>query len=607
MFGVDDLFAILAGGGYALAKGAQSGSDKTRLGMYHGLKDEYLALNTDPALEAHLKKQIEDPACYNAVWERIEAYRRVRGWEPVERLPFFDKKGNLHPRNQYDETTLHGNRNRTLGMLMQTYGKLTVFEAENKIMDFGNSMYGIALLKDIVDRQKSGQRAETLEELDPYYERAEVAEAERVSIDEVIEIGKENLSLFYRDSILKNAYVNLIYNLPKANESDIDNFRALQAEAQKKTEEQSAQCADRVEEANQEDAVKKESDHKRRKHHFVDCAAKWLAESNGYEKFLLVLLLLSVILWGLCKEWSHAFSSLFFCSSLLIVIRNIKNNSKHQEYYNSHKHPPMSNIVMDSTTGLVEVIPVREFIEQSRQNIKSIEEVLFITLKQLLDIGEYRSASELIYDFQRLVEAFSLFQRLYTIRATEWEDKLRDECKNNIINISKKLEYVIQKMNPDWEIRRVETGFETEKTFDTLEELMAAKKEIEAKYIPTHQALLSHNEVRLAESLMNKYVELNAKFDMLQRSQSSDSDKLVHSIQTLQDEIKEIINDVNVSQVRLNIGFGADFFFIAVGVVAFVLSFIVALNVDSQYSRDWLLIGFGISALAIWFGSSNIV
>lgn len=142
-FGIRDLFSIFGGAGFLANQLVKEHKEKQMNLTRHDLIQQYIQKYTDPALEEKLRQDILDPAKYDEIWERIESYKAKGGrwyvwkrdhpaWKAVgqERFPFRTKSGLLHPRNDYDDCRLHGNRNKALFMLMHTYGKMTVNEAE---------------------------------------------------------------------------------------------------------------------------------------------------------------------------------------------------------------------------------------------------------------------------------------------------------------------------------------------------------------------------------------------------------------------------------------------------------------------------------------------
>jgi hypothetical protein len=155
-FRIGDLFGMIGGGAWLLKESVNAigehAGDRTR----HALIEAYFAEHTDPILEERVNAEIENPACREAIWRRLEEYKRdnpvwckrheKRGWRDkytgrwvsppfgwqsigVERIPFRDEKGRLYGKNQYEAMVLRGNRNRVLNLLMHTHGKMSMTEA----------------------------------------------------------------------------------------------------------------------------------------------------------------------------------------------------------------------------------------------------------------------------------------------------------------------------------------------------------------------------------------------------------------------------------------------------------------------------------------------
>ena len=103
-------------------------------------------------------EDVKNPDMYDAVWERIESFKRNNpvfcdeeakkslikkydgtydytsrfGWQNVgkERLPFRTANGSLYGKSQYQDLELDGNRNIAVMLLMQTYGKMKLSHAK---------------------------------------------------------------------------------------------------------------------------------------------------------------------------------------------------------------------------------------------------------------------------------------------------------------------------------------------------------------------------------------------------------------------------------------------------------------------------------------------
>ena len=155
-FSIGDLFSMIGGGAWLLKESANAIGECADDSVRSALIEAYIAEHTDPILEERLRAEIEDPACCQVIWQRLEEYKRDNpvwcrqheeqswrgqhtkkmyspafGWQSigVERIPFRDEQGKLHGKNQTEEKILACNRNRVLALLMHTYGKMTIAEA----------------------------------------------------------------------------------------------------------------------------------------------------------------------------------------------------------------------------------------------------------------------------------------------------------------------------------------------------------------------------------------------------------------------------------------------------------------------------------------------
>lgn len=155
--GVLDLFTILAGGAWLTKETfheiGERGVEKHCAQQFH----TFIAQHSDPGLERELSAMVEDRSSYNAVWERIEQFKRDNpvwcsqheekgyrgydgkyiepgfGWQSVgkERLPFHNTAGALDSANQNYSARLSYNRLLAVSMLMQTYGKMSLVDARD--------------------------------------------------------------------------------------------------------------------------------------------------------------------------------------------------------------------------------------------------------------------------------------------------------------------------------------------------------------------------------------------------------------------------------------------------------------------------------------------
>jgi hypothetical protein len=129
-----ELFWSIFGAGYmakeSVKKTCKSVDDNKRKKMFK----DYIVQHTDVELEKKLRAEIRIPSNYDKIWERIEEHKQRGGalstecgWKFVgtKRLRYFDEKGRT-PK----DTRLETNRMETLRLLMNTYGKRSVTEAD---------------------------------------------------------------------------------------------------------------------------------------------------------------------------------------------------------------------------------------------------------------------------------------------------------------------------------------------------------------------------------------------------------------------------------------------------------------------------------------------
>lgn len=136
----------LAASGYVGGRLLGEHSQRRKDRAMREFSEKFQKMYTDPELEAKLKERIEDPEYYDWVWDRLESYKRNRGkyflwrrsdsrWKYVgkERKPFFER-GSLYGRTKRDTEWLAANRHQALWMLIQTYGRMTQYDARNLMM-----------------------------------------------------------------------------------------------------------------------------------------------------------------------------------------------------------------------------------------------------------------------------------------------------------------------------------------------------------------------------------------------------------------------------------------------------------------------------------------
>lgn len=156
--GIGDLFSIFAGGAWLATETAKEIGERAVGEKRSRLIKAYIAEHTDPELEQRMMEDVKNPDMYDAVWERIESFKRDNpvfcdeeakkslikkydgtygytsrfGWQNVgeERLPFRTANGSLYGKSQYQDLELDGNRNIAVMLLMQTYGKMKLSHAK---------------------------------------------------------------------------------------------------------------------------------------------------------------------------------------------------------------------------------------------------------------------------------------------------------------------------------------------------------------------------------------------------------------------------------------------------------------------------------------------
>lgn len=163
--GVLDFYTMLAGGAWVTKEVVKEIGNQGAMQAQDALVKKYVEEHTDLELERQLTKMIEDPACYETVWERLETFKREHpvwcsqreekgyyskwdgtyikpsfGWQDIgkERLEFFENLGSynypyysLNGKTQETSRRLHYHRLVAIDMLMQTFGKRPLFEAEH--------------------------------------------------------------------------------------------------------------------------------------------------------------------------------------------------------------------------------------------------------------------------------------------------------------------------------------------------------------------------------------------------------------------------------------------------------------------------------------------
>lgn len=159
--GVLDFYTMLAGGVWVTKEVVKEIGNQGTMQAQDALVKKYVEEHTDLELEHQLTKMIEDPACYETVWERLETFKREHpvwcsqheekgyyskwdgtyikpsfGWQDIgkERLEFFENYGtwqypyySIYGRTHSETQRLQANRNCARRMLMQMHGKTTLF------------------------------------------------------------------------------------------------------------------------------------------------------------------------------------------------------------------------------------------------------------------------------------------------------------------------------------------------------------------------------------------------------------------------------------------------------------------------------------------------
>ena len=74
--GIGDLFSIFAGGALGGTETAQEIGERAVGEERSRLIKAYIAEHTDPELEQRMMEDVKNPDMYDAVWERIESFKR---------------------------------------------------------------------------------------------------------------------------------------------------------------------------------------------------------------------------------------------------------------------------------------------------------------------------------------------------------------------------------------------------------------------------------------------------------------------------------------------------------------------------------------------------
>lgn len=74
--GIGDLFSIFAGGAWLATETAKEIGERAVGEERSRLIKAYIAEHTDPELEQRMMEDVKNPDMYDAVWERIESFKR---------------------------------------------------------------------------------------------------------------------------------------------------------------------------------------------------------------------------------------------------------------------------------------------------------------------------------------------------------------------------------------------------------------------------------------------------------------------------------------------------------------------------------------------------
>jgi len=162
MFGVTDLFTILAGGVWLTKEAVKSSLELEENKANARQIFDFIEEHTDEILESKCRAYIDNPECSEQIWETLESFKRdnpvwckkhenegwvgqytktyyqpLFGWQDVgkKRIVLHAASSSLQQKSR-ERAALDINRGIVLNMLMQTYGKMTVamarLEAEKK-------------------------------------------------------------------------------------------------------------------------------------------------------------------------------------------------------------------------------------------------------------------------------------------------------------------------------------------------------------------------------------------------------------------------------------------------------------------------------------------
>lgn len=150
MFGVVDLYTILAGGAWLTGHSISESNKKAKQERSRPAVRAYYEKFTDKKLEESLRQYVNDKANTEEIWRTLETYKRDNpalcsimnqdsdpffGWRHVgkERIPLFSRYGYLNGRTREESYRLQKGREAVLQLLMQTHGKLRAVLANSII------------------------------------------------------------------------------------------------------------------------------------------------------------------------------------------------------------------------------------------------------------------------------------------------------------------------------------------------------------------------------------------------------------------------------------------------------------------------------------------
>lgn len=147
--GIFSLFSVLGGGAWLAAESFREMREGDAVRAVDDSRDRYVAKYTDKELEEKYSKEIMDVSKHEALWRRIEEFKRDNpvwceerrredfspykieeetfGWHAVgkRRLDLVGPTGRLYGNNKDETYILECHRNRVVNMLLETHWKFT--------------------------------------------------------------------------------------------------------------------------------------------------------------------------------------------------------------------------------------------------------------------------------------------------------------------------------------------------------------------------------------------------------------------------------------------------------------------------------------------------